>query len=263
MGKKKDVSIQDQKQIIFLYKNQLKTVWEISELMNYSRTVIDRILKENNIQKRRAIRRNKYYINQYYFDKIDSEDKAYFLGLLYADGYNNTDGFKFSLEMIDRDVLEKFKFYLNTNYPIKKSKVTKSGNQCYRLRVYNKYMSEALSLKGMTNKKTFTLTFPEWLNRNYYKDFIRGYFDGDGSIFTRGYSTSLCGNHQFCLKVMEIINSELQKEIFNLYKKSNIYELRTTKKEYSKMFLDYLYKDSKVYLDRKYFLYLKLYCNNA
>ena len=49
-------------------------------------------------------------INKNFFNKIDTEEKAYFLGFLYADGYNNTDrnSVALSLKEDDKEILEKY-----------------------------------------------------------------------------------------------------------------------------------------------------------
>lgn len=66
----------------------------------------------------------KYQVNENYFEKIDSEEKAYWLGFLYADGnvrmHKNKSGIlKLKLKQSDKKHIEKFSKCLNSNYPIK------------------------------------------------------------------------------------------------------------------------------------------------
>ena len=67
-----------------------KTISEISQYYKVSETPIKSLFHELNISARKASEiSRKYSINQHYFDSVDSFDRAYFLGLLMADGYNN------------------------------------------------------------------------------------------------------------------------------------------------------------------------------
>jgi hypothetical protein len=133
-----------------------------------------------------------YSINESFFEKINSGDKAYFLGILYADGYNGEKNgqVELSLQKKDKEILEKLTKVIGSNKPltfIKGKKHWKTGNleqNSYRLYIKNMKMSRDLCNLGMRQKKSFTLTFPDEsiLPKEYLWDFIRGYFDGDGSI---------------------------------------------------------------------------------
>ena len=67
---------------------------------------------------------NKYTFNKDYFERIDSKDKAYFLGLLYADGCNSISATKqhhtivLNLQEKDKDILDIFNKYINSNKPL-------------------------------------------------------------------------------------------------------------------------------------------------
>ena len=124
-----------------------------------------------------------YSVNEDYFNKIDSEDKAYFLGLLYADGYNYTAGKNkhFSLSLVDTDVLILFKKAINSKHSIYKIKLQNERyTQQYRLQINSKKLCERLTQLGCIQNKGKVLTFPsnDNLPQELIPHFIRGYFDG-------------------------------------------------------------------------------------
>lgn len=49
----------------------------------------------------------KYSLNESYFEKIDSEEKAYFLGFLFSDGSVSKYSLNLSLAEVDKEILEK------------------------------------------------------------------------------------------------------------------------------------------------------------
>lgn len=63
---------------------------KIAKYYNCSPGSIDGILKRNGIQKRsNKDNSRRFNVNHDYFEKIDSEEKAYWLGFIAADGYVN------------------------------------------------------------------------------------------------------------------------------------------------------------------------------
>ena len=71
------------------------------------------ILKKNNIIPRnKSIANRIYFCDDNYFEKIDSKDKAYFLGLLMADGNKYKNTVRIELQEKDKSILELFKKYI-------------------------------------------------------------------------------------------------------------------------------------------------------
>ena len=62
----------------------------------------------------------KYKLNESVFDTIDTEEKAYWLGFLMSDGYNHETHSQVSLRLQagDKEILEKYKIFLETDVPI-------------------------------------------------------------------------------------------------------------------------------------------------
>lgn len=227
------------------------------------------------IPKNRPIR--KYSVNENYFDKIDSEEKAYFLGFLYADGYvhEKRGCVTISLRYNDKEILVKLNKLISSNRPLAKinyNKYKRGTKNQFRLNINSKKIAIKLKKIGCSQNKSFTLKFPnkEILN-NFERAFIRGYFDGDGSFGrykeklnnrTRA-SFSIMSTNKFNIKLKTIVESELG---------INTYIYKRKKKKYSKYisslkssgdvntikFLDWIYKDSSIALRRKYMAYLEL-----
>lgn len=133
-----------------------------------------------------------YSYNKNFFNKIDNEVKAYWLGFLYADGcitrfYKNEKLKAMSLEITlkkeDEGHLFRFLRDLESNVPIKNKKV--NGHPCCKLVINCTKMCRDLITLGCTPQKTLTLTFPseEIVPKEFVRDFIRGYFDGDGCVY--------------------------------------------------------------------------------
>lgn len=219
-------------------------------------------------------KQNRLKFDNTVFDCIDTEEKAYWLGFIFADGYISSDSLKgksrylleISLKASDKNHLDKFnKFMKHENA----SKVTiedaKCGKTiCKRCRWYvaNKHLWETLNSYGCTPRKSLTLKFPDesiFKSKDLIRHFIRGYFDGDG-CFTRHIhhiivspAISFLGTKDFLDKILEYSKIEAN------YRHDKYYTEFTWTLEYHKEqgieLINYLYNNCITYLDRKYKLY--------
>lgn len=202
----------------------------------------------------------KYLLNENTFDIIDTEEKAYFLGFLYADGYNKCGEYIcLSINEDDGYILENLKNLLGSNQPIKHINVNNGSNQ-KRLTIYNKYLSMKLSELGCVQAKSLILKFPLFLDENLYKSFILGYYDGDGgiSINKNEYSkasVSITGTFEMLEKINNISNDKLGiKFYFNQRypeRNNNNYTISICGNVKVVKFLDWLYSSSSSFLIRK------------
>lgn len=173
--------------IINMY-NKGSSLQKIGDLYGCSKAVIKRVLTENNIETRDDSHKIRHFtLNENYFDVIDTGNKAYCLGLLYADGYNciDRDLVKIELQASDKDILDKINKELGSDRDLKysnKSSVNPNWQDTYRLSIYNKHMSQMLARHGMVQAKSLILTFPQWLDNKLIPMFILGFMDGDGHI---------------------------------------------------------------------------------
>lgn len=200
-------------------------------------------------------------MNQYFFDNIDSEEKAYWLGFLYADGYvgDKTNNIELSLKTSDISHLQKFLVALD----FQNKQLFQDNVRC-RLTFRNKHMHNALIDKGCIPQKSLKLHFPttEQVPKYLMSHFIRGYVDGDGSVMIgqnhRGERTkprlSILGTKNF----LEGILNETGWKPCKITQPSQCYSIEWGGK-YVFQYLSYLYENANIYLDRKYerFLYLK------
>lgn len=245
---------------------------------NVTPPAIISILRVRNISIRNDMStlKRKYPINENYFDKIDTEDKAYFLGLLYADGYNSEGiaGASIGLQESDRDILEKFIFYLE--YIGKPLSINVPKNPIHKnicvLRIHSEKIAKQLAKLGCTKRKSLVLKFPteEQVPKHLLRHFVRGHFDGDGSISSgianntsKSFVLSLCivSTFEYCTSELEYISNEI--DINFTFRKcdnseSNSYRIDSGGNQQVFKFLEWLYKDSTIYLDRKYNKYLEI-----
>lgn len=216
--------------------------------------------------------------NQHIFDLIDSEEKAYWLGFIYADGYISASSldkdkeidYKFELNLSSKDIthLEKFnKFMEHTDYNINISDVILNENTYERARwsIGNKHMWNVLNNYGCTPRKSNTLTFPDvtiFNKKSLVFDFIRGYIDGDGSISYNNIehtkmSVNILGTSEFLMGIQHHLgtNNALS---YNNKTQSEITKVLSFVGSSAYNQLNKLYKNATIYLDRKYKRYLEI-----
>ena len=205
----------------------------------------------------------KSHVNDHIFDTIDTEEKAYWLGFLYADGNlhhaNKSWRIELSLQEQDLNHVQKFANFVSCD----KTPKYRAKTKAYRMSFSSSRMAEELIKKGCIPRKSLVLTFPSYaiVPKELMPHFIRGYFDGDGCISlqdlvhsVRKY-VSLLGTKEFLeglIKETNIAGTVLKKEKRTA---SNTYQLTWHKKEGNEM-LDYMYGNASVYLQRKYNKYL-------
>lgn len=199
----------------------------------------------------------KYLFDLSYFSTIDTEEKAYWLGFLYADGYVGYRGvITLALKESDKKHLEKFKASLKANdNPLKYNIKTKS----YRVDICSIKTAEDLKNKGCFQNKSLRLKFPDNTQVPYelVNHFMRGYFDGDGCIYySNGYAhINILGTKEFLDRYEDILLKETGIKTRN----KRIHKEKwgnTEAFEYSgkkvKGIYNFLYRNATIYLDRKY-----------
>lgn len=253
--------------IIKLYQDKL-TQKEICYRLLISKHVIGKTLKRNGIPKRSYSECNRrYYVNEHYFDNIDAPNKAYILGLLWADGCNHIDHYSItlSLQEDDKEVVEFVKSELEYEGPISYIELSKRNEKYknqYRLCINDEYMSKKLNEIGMVQAKSLVAKFPDCVPPELYSHFIRGYFDGDGCIYyddkRNKCITMTVGTKQFCEKCSNILfDIKCKNNVYHAkYWNDNTMAFRTAGNKSSEQFLDWMYKDAEFYMKRKYDKYL-------
>lgn len=263
------------KEICNLYKNGLSSL-KIARKFNVSYQTILKKLEENNVEIRsNEINSRKYNVNHDYFDEIDTEEKAYWLGFIYADGYItiSNKGWKYfgvSVSTKDVEILKKLNESLDSNYEIKtyKSNGYGNGNEYCRLLICSKKIVDDLMKHGVLKNKTNILKPPK-IKYELIRHFIRGYIDGDGSIFrsSNGFNLTIVGTE-------DILNYIIDYFIENNLIKNRVKICERRKGQTVKYFkcggnlqveriLNHIYNNSNIYLERKFNVYKELLAHNS
>lgn len=225
----------------------------LSVKYNASNVTIINILKRNDVARRSLHGASlKYPYDENFFDQIDNEAKAYFMGLMYADGCNH--GGSIGLSLTDRDIVQSFKVALNSEAPL-----YVRSNKYYALKVFGRHISAALSAKGCHQRKSLSLQFPEdgIVPIDLMHHFIRGYFDGDGCIHVRSIGWNkvvhICGTERLLTKMASYLPCD---SYVRPRHKARIWFLGIYRMIDIERFADWLYDDASIRMDRKRDLFL-------
>lgn len=205
-------------------------------------------------------RKRQYNVNDSYFHIIDSEDKAYWLGFLYADGYiTGENRIGLSLASTDLAHIEKFKASISSESPINNYETeTAYGLAKYsRIIVSSKEMYLDLISHGLIERKTDHITFPvNSIPEELVNHFIRGYFDGDGcmsGLKKETYAIKICGTESILRSFESFL--PIDKKERKLYQRNEgqvVKSLDISGKNQLVNCINYLYKNATIFLDRKY-----------
>lgn len=256
--------------VINEYSNGI-SIKEIAKKYKSSEETISRVLKENGVE----VFRNgvKPSFNSHIFDSIDTEEKAYWLGFIWADGCilnqrkeKHNYGFELGIAIKDIEHLKLFCNFISLDKSkikirlgkeiIFRDKTIKSGESC-RIQISNEHFWKTLYNLGCVPDKTHHEIFPKesvFKSKELIHHFIRGFFDGDGWVYlnNRNYlNVGICGQQEFLETILKYIPEDIVKNINNLSNTEIIKVLRWggTKAE---VFLNYIYKNSTISLDRKF-----------
>lgn len=221
--------------------------------------------------------RRRYHFDEHFFDTIDTEQKAYFLGLLYADGCIPSDRIILALQARDKNIILKLKAAVRYTGPMRQFSVIQKSNKetkVVSLQLCSTHMSTQLAKHGCGPNKTHIISFPTFLRRELVPHFIRGYFDGDGSIscFDRRpnrpiYSCSITSNYNMCKGLAKQIEQYCGVHVTlcrqRKDKLGSTPEATTTTIKISghiqiKKFMRWIYTGATVFLKRKHTKYLTL-----
>lgn len=258
----KELFLNEKLEIIeYYYDNPHIKVEEISEKFKLTKRTMGNLFKEFNID---SHKKNKYTVDESFFDDIDCELKAYLLGYLFADGFVGSEKYNnivFSQKEEDAESVELLKKSIKYTGKLRISEpgpgtFDNAQNQIV-INFSSKHMANTLRNYGLSKKELYK-SFPQ-LNDELLRHFIRGYFDGDGSV-------SLAKSHyKNNVYYSGAINFIINKNLINFFlclfddvhfiidqsKTDYMVYLKCHSKKDTKFFYDYFYKDSKYFLSRK------------
>lgn len=265
----------EQKVIDLYLNNKNMGIKNIGKQLNMCPKTIKKIFIRNNIKiKPSSFVCRKYDVNDYFLDKIKKE-QAYFLGWIASDGsVGKNNEVTLALQDRDKDVIEKIKYLLNFDGPIKflntKNKIKtggiKSKHNAYRISIANERIANKLRKLNFNEKKSYNLEFPKFLNKKLIPHFLRSFIEGDGSIIyvkkSNNLYISFASTTRFCLECKSFIEKTLGINVFvgsvlDNYNKNK--KISTTHSRLiingngnSLVFLNYIYKNAFLYMNRKY-----------
>ena len=254
-------------EVVKYYLSKPMTMEDVRVYCGLSRPTIAKILNEYNVNRYTKAKIFNPDLNEDYFEIIDTPNKAYFLGLIIADGNvfevddssNRQSSISITLKECDKYILEKFKeeVCLNTS-------VSFDGRGCCYIAIRSNKMAQDLRRYGIHPRKTFDSILPN-IQNELIPHLLRGLFDGDGCIQAHQtdvnnrykHSVGWCGTKQLMEQIRDWLVENLNVTNISVYSYktrslsmvtwANIDDIQTICK--------CLYDNANIYLLRKHNLY--------
>ena len=215
---------------------------QIASTRNISHAYISKKFKDLGIKSREN---RKYFFNEDFFETIDTEEKAYWLGFITADGCVYRRTMKIAIISTDFHHLEKFITCIEGNQVLKYGKNNEVILECNS----EKMVADLLKL-GIGERKSLTVKPCKQVPKQLLKHYWRGMIDGDGCVFVKAPLISFVGTFEivdafrsFCL---QYCNSKA-----NIRSHGNIFQLHLGGKHIFYDLVKLFYTDCEMYLDRK------------
>ena len=248
-------------EIIKYYLSQPMTMKHVEDKYELSHPTMTKILKD--VPKYTKAKLNNPNMKEHFFQEINNEASAYFLGLLISDGnvFKDSTGrqasISITLDLKDEYMLKKFKEVLQTN-----TSIVYDGRGCGQIAVRSNIMAEDLAKYGVVPRKSYSTYLPQ-ISKEMMPHLIRGIFDGDGSIIAKPnpnndghnrflHSISFCGTHQLMEDISNYIlkNLGIKATVYD-YKDKNLSELKIQSIHNIAKFGYWIYINSTIFLNRK------------
>ena len=209
----------------------------------------------------------KYAINSKFFSKLDSV-RAYVLGFFYADGsmHISERGRYVTITSTDKPIIFKIKKWMESKHFITVARSTwENGKDRYVLRMGNKELYNSLLKIGLYPNKSLTIDMPIIPNK-FMKDFVRGYFDGDGCVYlyrSKGIKKKIIlrklsviftsGSKKFLESLLAILKSKISLQQRKVYLGHRSFQLRLSTSDSVRMFkFMYSNTDKELFFNRKF-----------
>lgn len=238
---------------------------KLSEECKISKYKIRQMVENDGLNLRKTGGRFKYSFDVSYFDNIDTEKKAYWLGFIYAEGnlYKNTLAIK--LSSIDKERLVSFLQDIKSNHPIKSVK----DKMAYVIKISSKSLRYQMNRLGIFPNKSSSIKFPD-IDDSLVKHFIRGFLDGDGWISCTikrsmlGFSSC---SYEFLWKIKIYFDTTFNRNFGSIFQRKKIgnhqdsFQLAYSNRD-AEIIASHIYESGTEYLDRKYKKYMELIDRN-
>jgi hypothetical protein len=235
---------------------------EIGGEVNKDPRTVAKIIRKEGYQQLKKIRRSKYSLNESYFDSIGGE-QLWLIGLLAADGNVVKDRY-LSLSQSGNHGKDIIKYIMNQlSYDGKLYCKKTTHKDAHSFQLTSRNLISKLIKYNITPNKSLIYELPKLKN---YKDFLRGYFEGDGSVGAydngRGYKNlvmSFVGTKEFIYEVVKILPNP-PSSVREIKRVENCWEIRYNGKKAIK-FGEWLFSNENLYKSKKYRIFAE-YKNN-
>lgn len=264
------LSQQEIDNIVEMYQNNV-SLREIERRTSHGRPAITKMLETLGVKTTSGNHYRYNFFNFDFFEKIDNELSAYWLGFMYADGCvekQNKYGeqtFKIAIHEKDRELLENFKIDINSTYPIREDHSRDKEHVQVIQQLRSQKTVDDLKRLGCVENKSLILKFPsiEQVPLEFLPHFIRGYFDGDGSIskykrqqtYSYDFNISFVGTESFIKGLYEYIQMG---SIITDKRKKNSWYLNINGNQQIIKFYHLLYDNATRFMKRKYEIFQEL-----
>ena len=261
------VDAETKNKIIEAYKNNM-SLREIEKEFKVLRATVSKFLEEQNIKKIKGNHYRKYFHDFDFFENIDTEEKAYWLGFMFADGYivnhenrYGEDSFGLTLAEDSLDSIEKFKKSLHATNPILYDNSKSIGQPLAKIVLTSQKTVNDLIDKGCVKQKSLILQPPKKVPEKLLSHFIRGFFDGDGSLMKYNY------NNYTSYQIQFTTTYEMAIWLREIFRKGDVREEK--RRDFTWYYLiggnrqvldicHYMYDEATIWMDRKYARYQEL-----
>lgn len=235
----------------------------LSRELNMSLTSVNRYAIEFGLRKPKKSIASVNPVNEKYFDEVDNFKKAYWLGFIMADGYTyktpNREKYELAIKIKSTDINHLKEFAKDIEFPEEKiviwsGKRNNNINYYCSLRTYNTHLvTTVMNKHRIVQNKTYVQCLPDSIPKEYISDFIRGYWDGNGSFAQKGWSACTMSYQliESFAKYFDENNIEytLRKQ---LCKSGNYLHLIRIRNKSQEKFIELIYPPEKYALKRKY-----------
>lgn len=222
-----------------------------------TRKTISDILKRNSVERRGPLVGfyRKLEVDEHFFDTINTEAKAYFLGLMFADGYvyDTCNNACVALQEEDRYILSAFsQAVYSKDRTLFLDKKNPRWKQQYRICFHSKILRDALISHGCVPRKSLVLDGPIGVPDSLIHHFIRGFFDGDGHMGNNVMSfTTTMMMGEWLQDIFKRFASIDKCFFYQMYNKKT-YSVNVYSKSDRMKLCNFIYKDATIYLERKF-----------
>lgn len=235
---------------------------DVAIKFNICSPTVANILNKYNIKRYKRTEIFNPLMNENYFNIINTQNKAYFLGLIISDGNvfkplggNKQSSISITLKDEDIYILKKFKEELNIN-----TSINSDGRGSSMIAIRSNVMAADLKKYGIKERKSFDTSLPV-LNESMMSHLIRGIMDGDGSVQAHQtnvknrykHSVGFCGTELLMYQIRDYLTSHLNISVPKIYtyKSRTLSMLTWASINDMHTILEYLYNDAETYLIRK------------